>query len=75
VVNQKLAANAEGFGDFLAFETLTLCPIDIRCIAQDLLEPAEKKWLNDYHAKVRQQLAPHLQADALDWLVRHTQAI
>ena len=75
VVNQKLAASDNGFGDYLAFETLTLCPIDVRCVQLDLLNQSEKDWLNQYHAMVRQQLAAHLDAEALDWLMRHTAAI
>src|SRR3546814_5773887 len=41
------------FGEFLKFETLTLCPIDTRCIELQLLAEGEKAWLNDYHSQVR----------------------
>ena len=61
-------------GNFLAFETLTLCPIDTRCIEMDLLRADEIDWLNTYHATVRERLAPLLEGAALDWLmVRTTQ--
>ena len=61
------------YGNFLQFETLTLCPIDTRPIDFALLTEQEKKWLNDYHALVRRQLMPHL-ADAADqqWLEKVT---
>jgi Xaa-Pro aminopeptidase len=64
-----IAAGSGEFGDFLAFETLTLCPIDTRLIERDLLEAGEIAWLDDYHARVREQLAPLLD-DAADrtWL-------
>lgn len=64
-----ISAGAGEFGDFLAFETLTLCPIDTRLLEPDLLEPAEIAWLDAYHARVREQLAPLLD-DAGDraWL-------
>jgi Xaa-Pro aminopeptidase len=54
------AATPEGgaFGDFLEFETLTLCPIDTRCIDRSLLRADEVAWLNAYHATVRERLAP-----------------
>jgi Xaa-Pro aminopeptidase len=63
------------FGDFLQFETLTLCPIDTRCMATDLLRDDEKQWLNNYHATVRERLSPLLSGDALAWLNQRTEAL
>jgi Xaa-Pro aminopeptidase len=63
------------FGDFLQFETLTLCPIDTRCMAADLLRDDEKQWLNNYHATVRERLSPLLSGDALAWLNQRTEAL
>ncbi|ADR61011.1 Peptidase M24 [Pseudomonas putida BIRD-1] len=66
VVNREAGKSA--FGDFLQFETLTLCPIDTRCLLLELLTKEEVEWLNGYHACVRERLAPLLQGDALAWL-------
>lgn len=63
------------FGDFLRFETLTLCPIDTRCIERSLLTQEEVQWLNTYHAEVRERLSPLLQGEALEWLQQQTQAL
>jgi Xaa-Pro aminopeptidase len=63
------------FGEFLEFETLTLCPIDTRCIERSLLRADEIAWLNGYHATVRERLAPRVSGDAADWLQRRTEAI
>jgi Xaa-Pro aminopeptidase len=63
------------FGEFLHFETLTLCPIDRRCIARELLRPDEIEWLDGYHRTVRARLAPLLGGDALDWLLRATEPV
>jgi Xaa-Pro aminopeptidase len=63
------------FGDFLRFETLTLCPIDTRCIDVALLRADEIAWLNDYHATVRERLAPRVSGAALAWLNERTEAI
>lgn len=63
------------FGEFLQFETLTLCPMDIRCIDIQMLAEHEVVWLNTYHAQVRERLAPLVQGDALAWLERNTQAL
>ncbi len=61
-----------GFAEFLEFETLTMCPIDTRCIARHLLREDEVAWLNAYHARVRQVLAPRVGAAALAWLNERT---
>ena len=55
-------------GRFLAFEPLTLCPIDTAPIMPELLSAEETAWLNDYHQHVYDTLSPHLTADESDWL-------
>ena len=64
------------FGKFYAFETLTLCPIDVKPIDFTLLNAEEKEWLNNYHALVRTKLMPLL-SDAADqkWLEKATAKI
>ena len=71
------AKTAEGdtFGEFLEFETLTLCPIDTRCIDRELLRDDEVAWLNSYHATVRHRLAPRVSGAALAWLMLRTEAV
>lgn len=68
------AATTE-FGEFLRFETLTLCPIDVRCINVSMLTAPERDAFNAYHAEVRRRLAPLVDGAALDWLNRATAAI
>ena len=63
------------FGEFLAFETLTLCPIDTRCLDLSLLRADEVDWLNGYHAVVRERLAPLVDGAARDWLMTRTEPI
>jgi len=71
------ARTAEGstFGEFLEFETLTLCPIDTRCIERALLRADEIAWLDAYHATVRERLAPRLSGAALAWLNERTRPL
>ncbi|MGF6412631.1 aminopeptidase P family protein [Paraburkholderia sp. MM5482-R1] len=71
----NVAAEKTEFGDFLKFETLTLCPIDARCIELSLLRDDERAWLNAYHETVRARLAPHVSGDAKAWLELRTQPI
>ena len=76
---ENLAMNREAgtseFGEFLKFETLTLCPIDTRCLEPSLLSEEEKQWFNAYHAEVRKRLSPLLDGAALEWLNTRTAAI
>ena len=71
------AATPDGdtFGEFLEFETLTLCPIDATCIDRTLLRTDEVEWLNRYHATVRERLAPRVAGAALAWLLKHTASL
>jgi Xaa-Pro aminopeptidase len=71
------AETAEGstFADMLEFETLTLCPIDTRCIEPALLRADEIDWLNAYHAMVLERLAPRVEGAALAWLEKRCAAI
>ncbi|MRT35633.1 M24 family metallopeptidase [Acinetobacter sp. RIT698] len=75
VVNKIKHFEDTTYGQFLEFETLTLCPINLTCIVLDLLSHDEKAWLNQYHQIVRERLAPHLEGDVLNWLNENTQAI
>jgi Xaa-Pro aminopeptidase len=52
----------------LAFETLTLCPIDTRLVVADMLSPGEREWLNAYHARVLNALETRLSPAATAWL-------
>jgi len=65
------AVNTE-FGSFLRFETVTLCPIDLRCIDLGLLRPDEIEWVDAYHAEVRRRLQPLLEGAGLAWLKART---
>ncbi len=69
------AAVQDEFGEFLEFETLTLCPIDTRCIDRGLMRSDELAWLNAYHATVRERLSPRVQGAALAWLLARTEPI
>jgi Xaa-Pro aminopeptidase len=71
----NLPAVTTEFGEFLRFETLTLCPIDTRCIERSLLSADEVVWLNTYHAMVAERVGPLLSGDAWHWLQTRTRAI
>ena len=75
LVLNTTSAQASEFGTFLEFETLTLCPIDTRCIVPDLLTVAEREWLNDYHATVYRRVSPLVSGAAAAWLTQRTRPI
>lgn len=60
------------FGQFFRFETLTLCPFERALFDTGLMTNDEIAWLNAYHARVAEALAPHLDGEALAWLRRNT---
>lgn len=64
------------FGRFLRFETLTLCPYDLRAVERDMLSPDEVEQINAYHMVVSRRLMPLLtdEADKI-WLARATASI
>ncbi|MDX8339890.1 aminopeptidase P family N-terminal domain-containing protein [Draconibacterium sp. IB214405] len=63
------------FGRFLGFDTLTLCPIDTTLIKVELLSEKERKWLNDYHRWVNEELKPLLEEKYHNFLDEITQEI
>lgn len=60
------------FGNFLRFETLTLCPFDRSLFDLSLMTPQEIAWVDAYHARVFDMLSPHLELDETEWLSLHT---
>ncbi|MDE6958767.1 aminopeptidase P family protein [Helicobacter apodemus] len=76
VVNKPVQQPKETqFGEFLCFETLTLCPFEKSCIEVALLNDEEKNWLNNYHKQVFQKLGDKLEGRAKEWLKQKTMAI
>lgn len=61
-------AGADPQRRMLAFETLTLCPIDTALLMPDLMSAAERAWLNAYHARVLAEVGPLVSAPARVWL-------
>ena len=60
---------------FLRFETITVAPFDLTLIDPTLLDPWERDWLNQYHARVLAEVGPFLDGAAKDWLQTACQAI
>ncbi len=73
VVNQM--ADKTAFGEFLCFETLTLCPFEPQCMEMALLTSEEIDWLNRYHEEVRTRLLPWLDEPARNWLLIRTKPL
>ena len=63
------------YGQFMNFETITVCPIDLDVIDVTLLETKEIDFLNNYHAGVYETLAPLLGDKEKEWLKKETRAI
>lgn len=63
------------FGRFLGFETLTLCPIDLKLVEVNLMTNEERDWLNDYHQRVFDELSPLLDDEKTNFLKDLTRKI
>ncbi len=59
--------------DMLAFEPLTLAPIDRRLIDVHILTSAELNWLNEYHQRVYETISPLLDVPQKNWLKQQTE--
>ncbi|WP_417024993.1 aminopeptidase P family N-terminal domain-containing protein [Candidatus Allofournierella excrementavium] len=63
------------YGQFLGFEPITYCPIDLTPVRPELLDADEKEWLNAFHQMVREKLTPHLSAAEAAWLAEKTKPL
>ena len=72
---QVIPAEKTEFGQFLQFETLTLCYIDTKIVDKDMLTDKERKWLNEYHNQVIKSLSPQLSEKERRWLRKKAEAI
>ncbi|WP_395151540.1 aminopeptidase P family protein [uncultured Allofournierella sp.] len=63
------------YGQFLGFEAVTYCPIDLTPVCTELLTRDEVEWLNNFHAMVYTTLAPHLTSEETAWLAEKTKAL
>ncbi|MBO4498837.1 MAG: aminopeptidase P family protein [Bacteroidaceae bacterium] len=62
------SAGSNEFGKWLCFETLTMTYIDTTPILTELLDPAEREWLNTFNGIVYDTLRPYLTEDEAKWL-------
>ena len=68
-------AGSSEFGDWLNFETMTLCHIDTSAVLADMLDSEEKAWLNAYNERVYTEISPLLSPEAAQWLREKTMSI
>lgn len=63
------------FGQFMKFEPITYCPIDLDGINSDMLTTEDKQWINDYHKDVFNRLSPYLNEEEKQWLKEETREV
>jgi Xaa-Pro aminopeptidase len=73
LVTEAFVAGAEK--PLNALETITLAPIDTRLIDPALMTADETAWLDRYHARVREALAPLVDAPTQPWLEAATKSL
>lgn len=69
------AAEENEYGQFLEFENITYCPIDLDAIERSALAPEDVRRLNAYHQMVYDTLAPYLSGEEEAWLKEATREI
>lgn len=62
-------------GQFMKFEVISFCPLDLDGIDAKLLTESEREWLNNYHEKVYNKLSPYLNDSEKEWLRKETRRI
>lgn len=77
IENELITRKAEKneYGQFMCFEDITYCPIDLEAIIPEKMNDKEKAWLNEYHANVYKVISPYLNEDEKAWLKENTRAI
>lgn len=75
--NELLVTKGEAneYGRFLHFETLTFVPIDLDAVKPELMTEKERKLLNEYHKQVREKLSSYLTKEEREWLKVYTREI
>ena len=61
--------------NFLKFETLSICPLELELIDADLLTEIQKDWVNSYHSRVYSSLSPLLEESERAWLKDKTRSL
>lgn len=62
-------------GQFMKFEVISFCPLDLDGIDVKLLTEDEREWLNNYHEEVYSKLSPYLDDSEKEWLRNETRRI
>ncbi|KEJ89369.1 aminopeptidase P family protein [Sulfitobacter donghicola] len=75
VQNAAPLAGGDAHREMLDWRTLAFAPIDRRLIIPEMLDPAAREWLNEYHAQVANKIGPRVSAKAKEWLSAATAPI
>ena len=70
-----MKAEKNEYGQFMCFENITYVPIDLDALAPEQMTEKERRYLNEYHAKVYEVVAPLLEEEEAKWLKEYTRAI
>ena len=77
IENELVCQQAEKneYGQFMNFETITVCPIDLDAVDKTLLDEKEINFLNCYHEHVYNTLAEFLSDEQKTWLKKETRSL
>lgn len=63
------------YGQFLHFDPITMCPIDLDAVDVSLMTDSEINYLNEYHELVYKNISPYLDAKEQLWLKTQTRKV
>ena len=77
IENELLALNGvkNEYGQFMYFEPITYCPIDLDAVDTKYMTYEEINTLNEYHKMVYEKISPYLSTKEKTWLRLQTRSI
>ena len=66
---------ANEYGQFMEFETITFCPVDLEAVDLKFLDERDKELLNTYNEKVYETISPYLNEEEKIWLKHETRRV
>lgn len=75
--NELICRKAEKneYGQFMEFQNITYCPIDLDAVDTDYMTCVDKKRLNEYHKMVYETISPYMTVEENEWLKYYTREI
>lgn len=77
IENELVCKKAEEneYGQFMEFETITFCPVDLDAVDTKYLDASDMEMLNNYNKIVYEKISPYLNEEEKEWLGKETRIL